>query len=80
MNEHENPSAFPRYPAHGYNEPHSAEVGGMSLRDYLAAHATDRDVEPFQSWYDGDGLLHHRTRPEARYCYANAMLAARKGA
>jgi len=43
--------------------------GGMTLRDYFAAHASEKDIE------------FHRTGPSreaARYAFADSMLAARK--
>lgn len=43
---------------------------GMSLRDYFAVHASDKDIQ----YYLGDG----RSREQARYLYADAMLEARK--
>ena len=42
---------------------------GMPLRDYIAIHATNEDIEPF---------LYRYSRAEARYKFANSMLKVRK--
>ena len=44
---------------------------GMSLRDYFAIHCRDQDIQNFRR---GDGLTE---TVEARYRFADAMLAAR---
>ena len=44
---------------------------GMTLRDYMAIHATDGDLG---GYFDGQ-----LTTAEARYAFADDMLAARKG-
>lgn len=62
-------------------EPH----GGMTLRDYFAATASDQDVS-FQgeilreqiSRSKGIGVLPDYWRATARFMHADAMLAARK--
>lgn len=52
------------------------------LRDFFAAHATEQDIQKYQ-WEvaknTGYILIKHevRTREEARYAYADAMLKAR---
>lgn len=45
-------------------------TGGMTLRDYFAAKASDADIEEY--------LNGRRTRQAARYCHADAMLRARE--
>lgn len=55
---------------------------GMTLRDYFAAKATDKDVE--QVIYNcfvnrEDPNEKPPTRQQARYMHADAMLAAREG-
>ena len=51
---------------------------GMSLRDYFAAHATDKDVMIGMEMMKLQGLL--STPAGARYAHADAMLEARKDA
>jgi len=58
-------SAFPLY----LPEEEGDIRHGMTLRDYFAAHASEKDIE------------FHRTGPSreaARYAFADSMLAARK--
>ena len=59
------------------------ENQGMDLRDYFAAKATEQDIEPYQ-WRteyspSGHGVFKTqvRTREEAKYAYADAMMKAR---
>jgi len=68
--------AFP----HG-NPTHGGDTG-MSLRDWFAGQATEQDVQN----HIGESVTHlsgatyrntTRTREEAKYAYADAMLAAR---
>ena len=47
-------------------------VGGMTLRDYFAAHASDVDIARIR-----DGHPVFVTRAQARYMHADAMIAAR---
>ena len=61
--------AFPRA-AFACADGFSAGQDGMSLRDYIAAHATRDDA---RFWLDG------ATLELAKYRYADAMLAARDG-
>jgi hypothetical protein len=57
---------------------------GMDLRDYFAIHANDYDI--YKYMYEtrvGSGIsasTQIRTREEARYAYADAMMKARKDA
>ena len=48
---------------------------GMTLRDYFAAHATDDDIFHHRKNNDYGGTM--CTREEARYRFADAMLAQR---
>lgn len=45
---------------------------GMDLRDYFATHATEQDI----AWAQ-DTLPNSWPRPNARYAFADAMLATR---
>lgn len=67
MNTPENPPAFPAtYDHDGYSSDRHG-VGGMSLRDYFAAHAPLTQL-------DGETWEEHA---EDRYEYADAMLGQR---
>lgn len=58
--------AFPRsYVADGHN--------GMTLRDYFAIHAAWEDVRHYSTNSYGANM----SRVDARYKYADAMIAAR---
>lgn len=53
---------------------------GMSLHDWLAGKATDKDIRQFQDWVDSGA---HKLRPkytgvEARYRFADAMIAEKR--
>lgn len=55
---------------------------GMTLRDYIAIHATDKDIESFRKSVKrrfGPYVIEHYTLPipQARYAYADAMLQER---
>ncbi len=64
--------AFPKHYVSGGNT-------GMSLRDYIAVHASERDVRKFMAYKMDHGFERAtRTRTEARYAYASAMLAERE--
>jgi len=52
---------------------------GMSLRDYLAAHTTEQDIAKHKLYCSEEGGIIHRTREQAKYAYADAMLEVRKG-
>jgi hypothetical protein len=56
-------------PINGYFAP------GMSLRDWLAAHATDADIAAIQN---PPHRAQNISRYEARYIHADAMLKARE--
>jgi hypothetical protein len=84
--------AFPRNILdHGHNVT-TIHESGMSLRDYFAAHASEEDIKYWQPMgvmvtqvrelrngskqlYEAPGMY---TREQARYRYADAMLAARE--
>lgn len=48
---------------------------GMSLRDWFATHASEDDLDAHRGYGPGKTLC---SREEAKYRYADAMLAARK--
>jgi hypothetical protein len=50
---------------------------GMTLRDWFASTASERDVEAHMHYYLGSSHF-TRTREKARYHYADAMLKARE--
>ena len=73
------PSGVMDYPSNGWG------MGGMTMRDYFAAHATKMDVdthrgmETHRSKVDGELVITFKyTYEQARYAYADAMLAARE--
>ncbi len=51
---------------------------GMTLRDWFAAHASEQDIDEHRHWYSRDGSSYTRTREEARYHYADAMIKTRE--
>lgn len=53
---------------------------GASMRDWFAAHASEEDVKQFLHAQDAHGLSYQRSRAEARYMHADAMLALRSKA
>jgi hypothetical protein len=59
-----------------------AKVSGMPLRDWLAAHATEADIEEHRNYRfcpQTKCVLSRRTREAAKYAYADEMIRARKG-
>ena len=50
---------------------------GMSLRDYFAAHANERDIS-FYRFPHGDEFAPECTREAAKYRHADEMLVARE--
>jgi hypothetical protein len=64
------PNAYPFPPSYDINAtPHF----GITMRDYIAIHANEKDVE----WFI---ISRGFDRGAARYAFADAMLAARKQA
>jgi hypothetical protein len=63
-----NPNAYVMFPS----------GPGMSLRDWFAGQATEGDIDQHGDYYTAPGILVKVTREEAKYRYADAMLAARK--
>lgn len=55
---------------------------GMDLRDYFASKASDYDIYPYMFEVTVNGPCRSevpiRTREEAKYVYADAMLKARE--
>ena len=73
--------AFPRGINGRYPDGFS-ETEGMSLRDYFAAKATDKDIEKYRGWVpdkDESSFLMKATytRTEARYRFADDMIKER---
>lgn len=60
-----------------------SDASGISMRDYIAIHATDGDIDDAMAPYLDTGLysetrgLSGITRQQARYMHADAMLAER---
>ena len=51
---------------------------GMSLRVWFAGHATEDDISAHRKLRQGQGFGNYEcTREEAKYAYADAMIAAR---
>lgn len=69
------PDGGPAFPSHVS----MGEVAqqGMSLRDYFAIHATERDIAAHDCTDEVPAVV--RSREAARYAFADAMLAAREG-
>lgn len=55
------------------------DVSGMPLRDWFAGQASEQDIEHHMTPGYAAGRIIVRTREQAKYAYADAMLAARKG-
>jgi hypothetical protein len=67
--------AFPR-PA---NPPYNSSANGMSLRDYIATHATPLDASRWhQKLGEACNWATTPTMEQAKYAYADAMLKARE--
>lgn len=56
--------------------PNWGQSQGMSLRDWFAGQASEADIERHSNFWRGDTHI-MRTREEAKYAYADAMLATR---
>lgn len=72
--------AFPETPKSADTN-QSYVQGGMTLRDYFAAHATDADIEPFLDGMTAAGIVGPKAatyRAKARFGFADAMIAARQ--
>ncbi len=78
-----NPLAFPvpfcpiKEEGHGHSYD---DDQGMTLRDYFAAKASDKDIENFEYYPDESSMpskLKRRTREAARFAFADAMLSER---
>lgn len=62
----------PAFPQQGHLDGYT----GLTVRDYFAARATEYDIEKHRT-YDHDKRDYDRTREQARYAYADAMIVAR---
>lgn len=58
----------------------SVQEGGMTLRDYFAAHAPRAPADWFDIQYDGTPENYIELSVRWQWIYADAMLAAREGA
>ena len=54
----------------------------VTLRDFLAVNASEVDIDEHRKWHPTErgGMIMDSTREDARYAYADAMLAARSNA
>ncbi len=82
MNTHEIDYGGPAFPRPiGVREGvHNNSQVGMSLRDWFAGQATEKDIDAHQQYIRdsiGDAVPKY-TREQAKYRYADAMIAARK--
>ena len=73
----------PAFPMHVHiqsDDLSAVDETGMSLRDYLAIHASDKDVDKYSQpgTEQVKGFVTVLSRAEARYRFADAMLKARK--
>ena len=57
----------------------SVEHTGMTLRDWFASHASEQDIEDHAlgELRASGRSYNHRSREQAKYAYADAMLQAR---
>ncbi len=63
-----------------YGNTNRSDANGMTLRDYMAIHASDEDVNAqISQLRDQFVLLPDGWRVTARYMHADAMLKAREG-
>ena len=53
--------------------------GGLTVRDWLAANASEDDIESCRHVWSADHerIVERRSREEARYAFADRMLAVR---
>ncbi len=83
----ENNNGGPAFPATNYIVPadlearHVAALGktqGMTLLDYFAAKANEQDIAAYIFVLNKEGArIWERSREQAKFAYADAMLAAR---
>ena len=79
MSTTKNDDGGPAFPI-PYGQIMSIEGMGMSLRDWFAGQATEEDIDAHQEYAkDIGGMVPKYTREQAKYRYADAMIAARKG-
>lgn len=71
----------PAFPFEGGDNNGIEPSVGMMLRDYFAIHATNQDIEGYRDAdLADDGVVEYRrTTAQARYAFADAMIAAREG-
>lgn len=73
--------AFPFAYETSHPEEHGIN-GGMTLRDYFAVHASEKDIDMQRQVGECDGTFGHYNLPDdwraiARYMHADAMLKER---
>jgi hypothetical protein len=76
-------SAFPVHANHAVIDGRVVSIHetGMTLRDWFAGQATEEDIEAHTGGdiHPQTGRLYdQRTREQAKYAYADAMIAARE--
>ena len=70
--------AFPVYLKPDEYYAGEGDPDGMSLRDWFATHASQEDIKHHLTWHDEGMVIFRRTREQARYHYADAMIEARE--
>jgi hypothetical protein len=72
----------PAFPMSYHPDGNNADHQGMTLRDWLAAHATEQDIEEHRNTQYSKVTgwpISSRTREAAKYAYADEMIRTRKG-
>lgn len=67
----------PAFPMSG--EPNCEFDRVMTLRDYFAGHATEKDIDAQPSGGTVEGTYFEFSREQRKYIYADAMLRVRNG-
>ena len=57
--------------------PNAYHYEGITMRDWFATHASEGDIKQHLTWH-AEGTVFSRTREQARYHYADAMIEARE--
>ena len=85
MSKPSNPPAFPVPPCPIKEEGHSCSYDderGITARDYFAIRASEKDINEYRGSKPHGRLANYNipefTREEARYMFADAMLAERE--
>ncbi len=72
----------PAFPMSYHPDGNNADHQGMTLRDWIATHATEADIEEHRNYRfcpQTKCVLSRRTREAAKYAYADEMIRTRKG-